>query len=47
MKIEDLTKEQILAWFFDHDQAFADLCLFWNIDEDVDWDKIFEGDDEH
>lgn len=46
MTINELTKEQILAWLFDHEQALEDLCWFYDIDEVIDWDKVLGGDDD-
>ena len=37
MTINEITKEQILAWLWDHEQAFEDFCNHFDIDEKDPW----------
>ena len=37
MSINDVTKEQILAWLMDHEQAFEDFCNYFDINEANAW----------
>lgn len=42
MKIRDITKDEILEWLSEHEQAFDDFMNHFDIDED---DPFIKGDD--